>query len=423
MPDRNQDYINLRHGRPASSSTHHEISRIERRIHQNPTQLQECQQASGARSKARKVFHYRAGSEFELMWKYIDEFLLLGKSSPSNEIASNARSSSYSHSARHNAASRPVRPPKPSHRSPCPVTYGLKEQRQKQTKIEQPECGMQQNTVWSEFKDLINSGWCRYTEGRATQAKERERGDREAARARAEKAAMPTPIYDSTRAQVPIRQAHGGSQSGGKTPRLSMAGTTPEATLGTYPFIYRKPVFINQKELKTVPKHDVKVIGLPQVHESVHVVQHRASSIRTVRPRRPKLQAMDDLQNRVTRFGDFMADPASPIAPPPPRSRRNLTTSSQCHVCGAEQALGFGFSSTGLWLCPRCLNPAFPVEAPRVAKGDRKSDVQHASPSPKDLAMKQSTLSRSRSPLSMISRSLSLSEDDEAFEFFSDGEI
>ncbi|KAL9632254.1 MAG: hypothetical protein Q9164_005434 [Protoblastenia rupestris] len=429
MADQNQDYANLCSSRSAKPYGRPDLSRVEHQTSHRPMQLRNHEESSRSRSKATvEKDNNKAGSEFDLMWKYIDEFLLLGKSKSSKPAGNDDRSRPQMRPS-YNTASRPDPSRQTSHRSPSRQTGKSREPRQRQAKVDGRNEDEQRYTFWGELKSLIKSTFNTSSERKAALATQHECQAREAAKARAEKAATPTPIYDSMRSRFSVRQSQRRSPNSVSKPQPAVTRTKLEATPGTYPFIDRKPVPTYQKELKSVPKHAVKVTELPRTHDSVHLVRQMPSNASKSRPEGFKSSAIDKKQGRATRLGDFMVDSAPS---PPSKDNPNFLASSskpaqrsldplQCNVCGAEPGPGFAFSKTNLWLCPSCLDPPSPFEAPPTPKEDRNSRSQRAQSSFERSTVGQSTLSRSCSPLSAISRSRRLSED-EAFDI-SDGEI
>ncbi|KAL9127471.1 MAG: hypothetical protein Q9217_003653 [Psora testacea] len=428
MADSNQGCAKLPGCRSTASPTLLDMPRV---VHQNPyrpLRLRNLEEASRSRPRPKKEKgHYRTNSGSDVMWKCIDEFMLQGKPKSSKPITGNDTSRPYARRPSHNS----IRHSSRSHQSYCgtsTTSHRSQEQRRRQAKGDKPEYEAQSYTVWGDLKNLIRSNWYNHAERKTTLAKQPEREDRKAAKARAEKAAVTTPIYGSMRTHSSVRQFQRGSCDSVKKPQSAVTRKKVGATPGTYPSDDKKPVMAYQKGLRTVAKHAVQVRGLPRTHASVHIIKQMPSNGSAVRSTRLSPDSPDHKQSRLTRLGDFMEELAFPRAPsPPPKDTPRQQTPNtkpvqrslnplQCDVCGAEPAPGLAFSATNLWLCSGCLDPHSPFEAPPEAKEGSMSGLQHATSSSKHPTVNHWTLSRSRSPLSMISRSRSrsrrLSEDE-----------
>ena len=434
----NHDYANLGSSRSPPASDRNGMPQVERHNSHRPIHLRNLEQASRSSAKPKKAnkkekSHYKAGSEFDLMWKYIDEFLLLGQSKKqSKPMVSNDRSRSH---ARHPSHVSPAGSPQQSdpsdgHQSSSTYSEKLREQRRWQAKRDQLDYEARHYTLWGELKYLVKSALINRAERKSVSAKQHGDEEREAVKRRAEKASYPTPIYDSMRTHFSVRQSSCRNANGVTQPEPAVTRTRKDDMPTAHPFVARKTSPADQKDRRALSHHASEVTQPPRTHDSVHFADQMPFNTSTMGNGKSQLNSANGRQNRATQFSDFMEETSRlPDAPPPPppkdtqiRGTQNAKTAQrslnplQCNVCGAEPGRGFAFSDTNLWLCPDCLHPASPYEAPPSPTEGRKPLPYHVASSSQDSKAAHLALGKTRSPLSMIGLSRHLSED-EAFDF------
>lgn len=263
--------------------------------------------------------------------------------------------------------------------------------------------------LWDDIKHLIKCLILGRDAVEAKLTKKTSHKDMREAKARAERAANPAPIATPINLQSPETVT-----ASVRPPQPAITRRAWEATPMMFPKVSRKPV------PKPSPGLPVKIVDAPNHQQSVRVVKQMPSNASSTRSDRlsPKPPA-DRMQSCITQIGDFMigSEEFERAAPtPPPKDSRFSQASSPnpgpCQICGAPSGPGFALNFHNLWLCQQCRHPDGFFEepgpntpGPSTAPIPRPAPTHSRFPSQESTPMRKSVLTRTRSPLSMLSGS------------------
>ena len=415
MVDPNSDYSRLQSSR-IQDSDDHRMSRVTCQPSHRPLHLRSLEEASRAPSKQKSQPNrskFQSGMKIQVqhMSLFIDEILLGGRK-PSKQSASHQHTKSQTRTTSRETACHSNELSHPPYRRPrSKASQELRQVRAKQNELEE---NAQHYGLWGEIKYLIKSAILGRAERKAYAARQQQREQRAAARARAEKAALPTPICSAKRSHNLQRR---NSHDSIIRPQPAVTRSKKEVPPKAYPSVHRKPV-----PKRTEPRPDISedtsdphratlVKQDPSRHQSVHLITHMASTASSFDSKKVKLKyGPDKRQDRVTQLGDFMGNPEEVIPPVPPKDTilTNTKPSSPklapCSVCGALPGLesGFTWTATNLWLCPTCVDPIrSPFEAPPSPKPHHNSP-HHTPTSTKISSIRDSVIQKHCSPLSEL---------------------
>ncbi|CAD6579174.1 MAG: hypothetical protein ASARMPRED_008982 [Alectoria sarmentosa] len=325
-----------------------------------------------------EIKNYKAGDEFVLLWKWVDEFM-------DKRRAKNNSSKSHNIDKPTSSSREARQVPRPAV-SPSPEAV----RRQITNREETREYKSQRYTLWGELFYLYQSWKDRQAKKKADQTRQRKR--EETARRQA------TEHRDQS-----IR---GRSTNRREPPRPSSSPPVQDRVADSHKEIARKPVPAYNKKRGEVQKHVVKIAQLPPVHNSVHLHHTPSNNYRT---KPSPVRGQKDHSNRETRFSDFLhreRDPRPSQKAAPSRETqwtyavpgeddelvRNSRFSSildpakavkkakeaekakgpTCYVCGGSNCPG-GYRDhiSKLWLW--CRSPTTPKEVPPSPKLARKA--------------------------------------------------
>ena len=365
-----------------------------------------------------EIKNYKAGDEFVLLWKWVDDFM-----DKQRAKSNSSKSHNVNRSALSSRETRQV--PRPA------VTPSSEAVRRQTTDTEDlREYNAQRHTLWSELLLLYRKWKDQQAKKRADQA--RQKGREKTAKNRATE-----PRDESTR---------GRSKNRREPPQTNPSPPEHENPANSQPGIERKPIPVYNKKRGEVKKHTVKIAQLPPIHNSVHL-QHTSS--RNYRTNPSPARGQNDRSNRNTRFSDFLhqernvppsqkpapsretqwtyavpgeddgqmresrfssvLDPAKPIkkakeaekAKGPKcyicgssncpgglrdkhsnlwvceacQKRENIGP-VECSVCGQPNSPNTGYAANGLWMCSACRNPTTPKELPPSPKFSDKATTR-----------------------------------------------
>lgn len=364
-----------------------------------------------------EIKRYKAGDEFVLLWKWVDDFMdkrgAKNNSSKSHNVnKSTSRQSKPSISS--SGETRQV--PKPA-TTPSPETV----RRQATDRKDMREYKAQRHAPWGELFYLYQSWKTQQAKKKADQARPRNR--EETARRQAERRDEP---------------GRGRSTNRREPPRTTPSPPDQDHAPDSQPGIARKPIPVYNKKRGEVQKHVVKIAQLPPVHNSVHL-HHTPSNNYGTKP--SPARGQKNKPSRETRFSDFLHEERNPAPlqkPTPSRETqwtyavpgeddelvRNSRFSSildpakaikkakeaekakgpkcyicgssncpgglrdnvsnlwvcaacqqtegigpvQCSVCGEPNSIDTGYAGNGLWMCKNCRSPTTPKELPPSPK-------------------------------------------------------
>lgn len=371
---------------------------------------------------SREIRNYKAGDEFVLLWKWVDDFM-------------DKRRAKNNSSKSHNVKKPTSRQPKPSpsssqeaRRIPRPAVTPSPEavRRQATDREDMREYMAQRHTPWGELFYL-------YQNWKDQQAKKKADQARQVRREQMSKSQATEHKDEPTRGRSETRR---------KPPGTTPSPRDQDHAVDSQSGIGRKPVPVHDKKRGEVQKHAVKITQLPAIHKSIHL-QHTPSN--NYRAKHSPNRGQKDKSNRDTRFSDFLhqqrnAPPSQKPAPSretqwtyavpgeddelvrnsrfssildpakaikkakevekakgpvcyicgsfncPGGYRDNITNlwvcavcqraekigPAQCSVCGEPNSPGTGYASNGLWMCTACSNPTTPKELPPTPKLSRK---------------------------------------------------
>ena len=368
----------------------------------------------------REIKNYKAGDEFLLLWKWVDDFMDKRRAKIKSSKSHNVNTSTSRQPKSTPSSSRKARQvPRPAV-TPSPEAV----RRQATDREDMREYIAQRHTPWGELIYLYRNWKDQQAKKKADQARQK-RGE-EIARSQATVRRDESPRGRSTNRREP--------------PRNAPSPPDQDHAADSQPGIARKPVPIYNKKRGEVQKHAVKIAQLPPGHNSVHL-QHTPSNNYRARP--SPARGQKDKFNRNTHFSDFLhqehnapsalmgetegtyagpgedadlvrnshfssvLDPAKAIKKAkeaekakgpkcyicgtastnsPGGYRDNITNlwvcvacqqqedtcPVQCTVCGADSP-DTGYARNGLWMCKACRSPTTPKELPPSPKFSRKA--------------------------------------------------
>lgn len=366
-----------------------------------------------------EIKNYKAGDEFVLLWKWVDDFMDKRRAKKNSSKSHNVNKSTTSQLKPTPSSSRAA------HQVPRPVVTPSPEavRRQAIDREDMREYKTQRHTPWGELSHLYQSWRDQQAKKKADRAKQRKA--EEIARGQAPNRKADAPRGRSINQREPPQNT---PSPPGQHPQPGAAG---------------KPNPAYNKKRGEVQKHTVKIAQLPPVHNSVHL-QHTPSNNYRTRPSPDRGQK--DRPTRDTRFSDFLHHRHAPPSQKPAPSRdtqwtyavpgqddelvRNSRFSSvldpakdfkkakeaekakgptcyicgcsdcaggyrdiisrlwvcaacqknegiepvQCAVCGEPSSPDSGYAGNGLWMCSSCRDPTTPKElppSPKLAREDR----------------------------------------------------
>lgn len=413
---------------PPTTSQQQSMPRAEHQTAQKPIELRTLH-SSAHRTKSDddddrmkagflgEIKNYRAGDEFILLWKWVDDFM--------------DRRRAKNNSSKSQNVNKPTsRQPKPSPSSsrgarqvPEPATTPSPEavRRQATQRENMRKYQAQHHTLWGELFYLYQSWKDQQAKKKTDQMRQRK-------------------SEETSRRQATERrqeQTRGRSTERREPPRTIPSPPDQDHAAGSEPCIARKPIPVYNKKTGEVPKHAVKINQLPPVHNSIHL-QHTPSN--NYRTKTSPTRGQKNKASRETRFSDFLhnerkpapsrdtqwtyavpgeddelarrenrfssiLDPAKAIrkakeaekAKGPacyicgssncPGGYRDHITNlwvceacqkrekigpAQCSLCGQPNSPDTGYADNGLWMCTACRCPTTPKELPPTPKLSRK---------------------------------------------------
>ena len=284
-----------------------------------------------------EIKNYKAGDEFILLWKWVDDFMDKRRAKSNSSKTHNVKKST----------SRQTKPTRSSSRDalqvPRPAVTPSQEalRRQDTDREDMREYNAQRHTLWGELVYL-------YQTWRTQQAKKkadhiRQRGREEIARNQATECRdEPTRGRSTNRGEPPQTTPSPPNQDHAANPRLGIA---------------RTPIPVYNKKRGEVQKHTVRIAQLPPIHNSVHL-QHTPSNNYRTKPSTARGQK--DKSTRDTRFSDFLHQERN--APPFQKPASSRETHWTYAVSGEDDALARNnrFSSI--------LDPAKAIKKARAAE-------------------------------------------------------
>ncbi len=356
--------------------------------------------------------NYKAGDEFVLLWKWVDDFMDKRRAKNNSSKSLNVNKSTSQKPAP-SSSREAYRAPKPA---VTPSSEAVR--RQATNREDMREYKAQRHTLWGEMLFLYQTWKDQQAKKRAYQA--RHRRTEEIARNEARSTNRREPPRAT---QSPPDQDHAADP---------LAGAA------------KKPVPGYNKKRGEVQKHTVKIAQLPPVHNSVHLEHTPSNNYRTVPA---PARGQKNKSTRDTRFSDFLhrnvlpsqkptasrdtqwnhatpgeadelvrnsryssvLDPAKAIKKAkeakeaqeaedpscylcgssncPGGYRDNITNlwlcqpckvkknmvPVQCTLCGVPNSPGTEYARNGLWMCTACRSPTTPKELPPSPKLSRKA--------------------------------------------------
>lgn len=306
-----------------------------------------------------EIKDYKAGDEFVLLWKWVDEFIGKRRAKNNSSKLQNANKPTTRQPKASPSSSRGARQvPKPA------VTSSPEAVRRQATEREDlREYQAQRHTLWGELFYLYQSWKDQQAKKKADQARQRKR---QATERREE------------------QQTRGRSTDRREPPRNTPSPPDQDHAAGSGPGIARKPIPVYNKKTGEVPKHAVKINQLPPVHNSIHL-QHTPSNNYRTKP--SPTRGQKNKPTRETRFSDFLHEERKPAASRETQwtyavpgeddelARRETRFSSildpakaikkareaekakgpTCYICGSSECPGgYRDNITNLWVCEAC---------------------------------------------------------------------
>ena len=348
-----------------------------------------------------EIKNYKAGDEFLLLWKWVDDFMdkrRAKKNSSKSHIAKQSTSQQFktAPSSSREAGQAPRSAITPSQTAAKRETTERKDTR---------EYMAQRHTPWGELCYLYRSWKDQQAKKKADQARQRRH-------------------EEIARSQAIVRRDD--ASRGRSINRREPTRTTPSLpdVANSQPDVAKKPVPVHQKKRGEVQKHTVKIAQLPPVHNSVHL-QHTPSNNYRTKP--SPTRGQKDRSNRETHFSDFVhQEPNSPQSQKPAPSQNRFSSvldpakairrakeaeeakGPKCYMCGSydctggyrdnisklwvcgpcqqkeqigpvecsvcgQHSLNTGYASNGLWMCKACRSPTTPKELPPSPKSSHKA--------------------------------------------------
>ena len=349
--------------KPSITQQRQSMPRVE---HQKPLRPTELHKYDGPASRTEpddndqvdfgcigEIKNYKAGDEFVLLWKWVDEFMDKRRAK---------KNSSKSHAVNKSVSRRPEPTPSPSRKArqgpvPRPATALSPEavRRQAIAREDLREYKAQRHTPWGELLYLYQNWKDQQAKKTADRAGQRKREDE------------PSRGRSTNRREPPLTIP----------PPLNQA-----LAADSQPSIAKRPIPVHNKKRGEVQKHTVKIIQLPPVHNSVHL-QHTPSN--NYRTNAWPARSQNNKSTRDTRFSDFLHHERGP----PSREThytngvtagdngfvRNSRFSSildpakaikkakevekakgpKCYICSSMNCPGgYRDNITNLWMCAAC---------------------------------------------------------------------
>lgn len=351
---------------PSTTKQRQSIPRAEHRKPQRPIQLHNSR-ASANRTRPNdndeseigclgEIKNYKAGDEFVLLWKWVDDFMDKRRAKQNSSKSYNVNNPTPRQPKPRPSSSREARQiPK---LATTPSTEAVR--RQTTDRGDLCEYNAQRPTPWGK---LLNS----YGNWKDQQAKKA--ADQGRQRMRQEIAGMQASGLrdEPTRGRSPNRR---------EPPQTTLQ--PPDQAHA--PGIVKMPVPVYNKKRGEVPKHTVDINQVPPIHNSVHL-QHTPSNNYRTRP-----SAGQQVQSaRDTRFSDFLHQERNPSTRETQRTSsapgghgepvRNSRFSSKldpakeirrakeaekakgpkCYICSSmNRPGGYRDNITNLWVCAAC---------------------------------------------------------------------
>lgn len=352
---------------PSKTQQRQPMPRVEHQKHQRPIQLHN---SHGAANRTKpddsdqvevgclgEIKNYKAGDEFVLLWKWVDDFMDKRRAK---------KASSKSESA-NKPTSRQPKPTPPSsretHQVPRPAAAPSQGavRRQATDREDLREYKAQRHTPWRELIYLYQNWKDQQAKKKADQARQGKREESSKRHAN-ERMAEPTRGYSPKRRELP--------QTTPQPPDQDHAADSQ-------PGLARRPIPVHNKKRGEVQKHTVKITQLPPIHNSIHL-QHTPSNNYRAEPAR----GQKNNSTRDTRFSDFLhqgrnppsretyavpneddeiipnnrfssiLDPAKAIKK---AKEAEKAKGPKCYICSSMNCPGgYRDNITNLWLCAAC---------------------------------------------------------------------
>lgn len=308
----------------------------------------------------REIEEYKAGDEFVLLWKWVDDLMDKWRAKKNS-------------SKSHNVNKSNLRQPKPipsslheARRVPRPALISSVEAARRHTTGTEDSCEYkaQRRAPWGKLLHLYKN-WKDQRAKRHTGRKPQRQGQKIAGGQAVEH------IHEPTRDRSP-NQA--------KPSQTTLSAPNPGHAAEYQPGIAKKAVPVYSKKRGEVQKHVVQIIQQPAIHNSVHLEHTPSNNYRTKLSERQKNKSA-----RETRFSDFLHEERHPASGETRRTSnfpieddqpvRNSRFSSKldpaktvkkareaekakghkCYICSATNGPG-GYRDhiSRLWLCAAC---------------------------------------------------------------------
>ena len=306
----------------------------------------------------REIEDYKAGDEFVLFWKWVDDFMDKWRAK---------KNSSKSNDVNNSTLRQPKPTPASSHearRVPRPAIVSSVEAARRQTTDTQNLCEYkaQRHAPWGELLHLYQNWKDQQAKKKAGQTKQRQ-GQKIAGGQATEHRHEPTR-----------------SASQPEPPQTTLSPPNQGHAADHQPGIAKKAVPVYNKKRGEVQKHAVQITQQPPIHNSVHLEHTPSNNYRTKPSVGQKNKAVRD-----TRFSDFLHEERNPSSRETRQANgvpieghepvRNSRFSSKldpakavkkakeaekgkglkCYICSSTNCLG-GYRDhiSRLWLCAAC---------------------------------------------------------------------
>ena len=380
----------------------------------------------------------RMKTEIDYFWEFVDEILLRGKIQHPKQSVSKQNSRLQSRTTSDETFKHPGRThPLSQHRAGDSAAQELYKAKPKRDVQEE---NLPHHGLWGEIKHLLKYTFSGHAECESSVVLQKQREERAAARARTERAALPSSFNEHKNSYI----HEGSSHADIARPQPAITRSENEAIQQKLATIRRKPVpeRTEREREREVPgytpdtKQAVLVEQDPLRFKSMRAVRQMASKASTASSKRTEsTYGSQYARSRVTQLGDFMIagikEDMHPLPPKEPKEqiRPSSPKATPCSVCGTfpHKTSHFSWTPTNLWLCPACIDPILsPIESPPPPSKLQKHQRYHISPNPKGSSIPDSTILKARSPLSVViqrGRNMSDASNREPFPNNDDGSI
>ena len=257
-----------------------------------------------------EIKNYKAGDEFHLLWKWVDDFM--------------NKQRAKSHSSKPHNINRSVPSSRGTRQAPRPSSEAVR--RQATDREDMREYNAQRHTFWSE---LLQS----YHNWKEQQAKKKADQPRQKGREKTPRNRTTEPGDEATPGRSDYRR---------EPPQTNPSPPEQENPEDPHPGTGRKPKPTYAKKRGEVKQHTVKIAQLPPIHNSVHL-HHTPSNNYRANP--SPARGQKDGSNRNTRFSDFLHQERNVPPSQEPASSRETQWTYAVPGEGDEQVRNSRFSS------------------------------------------------------------------------------